>query len=72
MGKEEPTRISIAEIPENVTIYICGDRENKSCGLQGESVALGCNGCMYKAGTIGRNCIKDGAKIIFNKHLNLW
>lgn len=69
---KKQTTILLNEIPENVTIYLCGDKENKSCGLQGQLVALTCHSCFYRVGIFGRNCINSDAKIIYNPNLHLW
>jgi hypothetical protein len=52
------------ELPFNNTVYLCGDKEKKGCGLSGKLVAFDCCGsCQHSSGQIGKNCIKAGAKI---------
>lgn len=72
MSKENPKTILIAEIPEGITIYLCGDKENRGCGLDGKLVALTCHSCYYRAGIFGRNCIRQDLPIIYNPNLHLW
>ena len=50
--------------------YLCGDEYNRSCGLNGELTDLSCDGCFYKAGTMGRNTINAEAMINYNPYFN--
>ena len=46
------------------TVYICGDHDGRSCNIPDELTAMsGCRSCLYRTGTIGKNCIKPGAEI---------
>lgn len=54
---------------KKVAAWICGDKDNRGCGLNGKLTDLGCHSCMYKVGQMGRNTIRDDAKIYYNPNL---
>ena len=49
-----------------VAAYICGDKYNKSCGLDGELTDLKCSTCGYASGKMGVNTIDEKALIYYN------
>ena len=46
--------------------YICGDKNKRSCGLDGELTDLKCGNCEYSSGQMGVNTINEKALIYYN------
>lgn len=57
----------LSQIPAEVAIYLCGDKDNVICGLNEELVAHRCNNCIFCKTQINRNVIKTATQIYYRK-----